>query len=478
MLETELLDLVHRIAKEKKFEDNRIELKAARDGIPKVYDTLSSFSNQDQGGIILFGIDENASYEPCGVKDLASLTKGIEAQCDDMRPPVRANLTSTTENGRSFLAAEIPSLPYFSRPCFYAGIGMQKGSYIRVGQADKKMTPYEIYAYESYRSGIRDDLEPVPDLEDSLMDQNALKLFLLKARMGKGAAVQGLSDDQILELMGVKSHGAYTKAACLCFCRYPQRYFPRLGVSCVATEANSLGNDAFEDKRFEDSAFFGGNIPAMLEDGISWMRKNLKVRTYISPETGVREDREEIPLSALREALLNALAHRDYGRMTSSLPVSVECYADRVEIKSPGHLYGGADLSELGETRLPNRNEALLGILEILGTMENRFSGVPTMRKSMDSYGLEEPEFVYERDDFCVVFRKQENHQKELDLKKRILSFCETPRSREELIAFTGMSRYYTMSVLVKSLVQEGKIELSDPGHPASRKQTYQTREG
>lgn len=477
MLEQKLLDLVHRIARDKKSEDNDIEFKAAKDGIPKVYDTLSSFSNQDQGGIILFGIDENHSYEPCGVKDLAALSKGIEAQCDEMRPIVRAKLTSATENGRSFLAAEIPPLPYASRPCFYAGIGMQKGSYIRVGQADKKMTPYEVYAYESYRDGVRDDLDPVPELEDSLMDQDALKMFLLKARMGKGASVQGLSDEQVLELMGVKSHGIYTKAACLCFCYYPQRFFPRLGVSCVATEADSLGNDAFEAKRFEDSAFVGGNIAAMLDDGTSWIRKNLKVRTFISPETGKREDREEIPINALREALLNALAHRDYGKMTSSLPISVECYGDRVEIKSPGHLYGDADLSELGETRLPNRNETLLGILEIMGTMENRFSGVPTMRKSMDSYGLEEPEFVYRHDDFCVVFRKKESHAKEMDLKQRILDYCETPRTRDELIAFTGMSRYYTMSVLVKSLIQDGKIELSDPDHPASRKQTYRTIE-
>ena len=72
MLENELINLVNSI-KEQKCENNYIEVKAAKEGCPKIFDTLSSFSNQEGGGKIIFGIDENDNYNVCGVYDAADL---------------------------------------------------------------------------------------------------------------------------------------------------------------------------------------------------------------------------------------------------------------------------------------------------------------------------------------------------------------------------------------------------------------------
>ena len=68
-----------------------IELKAANKGCPtRLYDTLSSFANQDEGGIIVFGLDENKNYAAVGVYDAQDLQKKVTEQCKQMSPMVRA----------------------------------------------------------------------------------------------------------------------------------------------------------------------------------------------------------------------------------------------------------------------------------------------------------------------------------------------------------------------------------------------------
>ena len=85
MLDNELMDMVKQIQLVRS-ESNKIEIKAANKGCPKVRDSLSSFSNQSGGGVIIFGVDENDGYEVCGVYDTADLMKKVEAQCKEMTP--------------------------------------------------------------------------------------------------------------------------------------------------------------------------------------------------------------------------------------------------------------------------------------------------------------------------------------------------------------------------------------------------------
>ena len=146
----------------RKTETQTIELKAATKGCPtRLYDTLSSFSNQDDGGIIVFGIDERDDYAVTGVYDSQDLQKRVTEQCKQMEPPVRALFTITELQGKVVVAAEIPGADLAVRPVFYKGVGRIKGSYIRVGESDELMSEYEIYSYEAFRKRIKDDLRPV-----------------------------------------------------------------------------------------------------------------------------------------------------------------------------------------------------------------------------------------------------------------------------------------------------------------------------
>lgn len=143
-----------------------------------MYDTLSSFSNQDSGGIIIFGIDEKKDYYLCGVYNIDDLIKKVTEQCRQMEPPIRALFTVIEINGKNIVSAEIPSIDYLQRPCYYKGLGKYKGSFIRVGESDEVMTEYEIYSYESYKKRIKDDIRTIDSFDIKLFDNNKYQTYI------------------------------------------------------------------------------------------------------------------------------------------------------------------------------------------------------------------------------------------------------------------------------------------------------------
>ena len=136
----ELKKIVLRI-KNMKTETQNIELKAATKGCPtRLFDTLSSFSNQDEGGVIIFGVDESDDYAIKGVYNPQDLQKKVTEQCKQMEPSVRALFTVCEINDKTIVSAEIPGVDISKRPVFYKGVGRIKGSYVRVGESDEPMS--------------------------------------------------------------------------------------------------------------------------------------------------------------------------------------------------------------------------------------------------------------------------------------------------------------------------------------------------
>ena len=116
MTKEELLEKLKNIQK-MKCETQMLELKAAAKGCPRrLYDTLSSFSNQDEGGILIFGVDEQNDYDECGVYDPQDLQKKINEQCLQMEPVVRPLLTVAEKDEKCFVSAEIPGIDLSDRP--------------------------------------------------------------------------------------------------------------------------------------------------------------------------------------------------------------------------------------------------------------------------------------------------------------------------------------------------------------------------
>ena len=477
MLSKDLLGLIQQIRKNKS-EDNRIEIKKAAGGCPKIYDTLSSFSNQSGGGIIVFGIDQDNEFDLCGVYDADDLQKNIVSMCKQMTPIVRPVCTVATIEDKVFFSAEIHEIDLFEKPCFYTGAGRLRGSYTRVGDSDEHMTEYEIYSYEAFRKKIQDEIRietraEIGDIKTAGFEYYLKNLQNIKPQQGN------LPVERVMKLQGFTNGEKPTLAGIMMFADYPQSFYPQLCITAVAVQGYEIGDLGDLSQRFDDNERIEGTIPQMLDGALSFIRRNIKIKTIIDPVTGKREDRPEYPMIALREIVLNALIHRDYSIHTDLSPITIRIFTDRIEVENPGGLYGRMTLDELGKTIADTRNPFIAKAMEIIGETENRFSGIPIIRRLMSEYGLPEPMFENRRGVFKVTLFNQIDDQKKIaekSLSLQILEFCSTWRTRAELKErFGHLTSSYLMSYFVNPLVSQGRVELRYPDKPRSKNQEYRT---
>lgn len=477
MTKEELIDVLNEIQRNR-CETRTLELKAAETGCPKrLYDTLSSFSNQDDGGIIVFGVDETRNYLECGVYDPQDIQKKINEQCLQMSPIVRPLLTVVEKENKFFVAAEIPAIDISERPCYYMGKGMVNGSYVRVGDSDEPMTEYEIYSYEAFRKKYQDDIRIVQRAAYSVLDQTLLETYLLKLKSEK-PNLSSLPDENIRELMSITADGKVTLSSLMLFSRYPQAFFPQLCITAVSVAGNEIGEIGESGERFIDNRRIEGNIPQMLDEALVFVRKNMKIKTVISPKTGKREDIPEYPLTAVREILLNALVHRDYSIHTEGMPIQIRMFQNRIEIQNPGGIYGRLRIDQLGKAQPDTRNPVIATALEVMGLTENRYSGIPTIRRVMKEYHLPDPVFTDERGSFMVTLynSKEEN----LDVYNNdLLRFLETPRTRREIADFLKVrTTGYAIQKYIDPLIKKGIVVYTIPEKPKSSDQRYVLKNG
>lgn len=476
MLESELIKLIEDIQL-KKTESNYIEVKSARNGCPKIFDTLSSFSNQQNGGTIVFGVDENDDYNVCGVYDAADLQKKIMEQSLQMEPVVRPLCTVAVVDGKTVVSAEIQEMDNFQKPCFYKGAGRLRGSYVRVADGDRLMTEYEVYSYEAFKQDIHDELRTNERAEMTDINTDEYQLYLLELKKNKPHLAK-LEEKEINRLQGFVVDNKPTVAALMLFSVYPQAYFPQLCITAVSVPGKEMSATGSVGERFIDNKRIEGSITQMLNDALIFVRKNMKVKTIIDSETGMRNDRTEYPVIAVRELVLNALIHRDYSIHTESAPITITMYSDRMEIENPGGLYGRMTLDSLGFVSADTRNPYIAGALEIMGETENRYSGIPTIRSAMKNAGLPQPVFVNNRGVFkAILYNEIVSEKGNSDLASRILDFCSVPRSRKELEEKfkDDITIAYLMSKHMKPLIAENKIALTKPESPKSKDQKYFT---
>ena len=470
----EKLELIQKI----KCETPTLEIKSAEKGCPKhLYDSLSSFSNQDDGGVIVFGVDEEQDFKEVGVYDPQDIQKKINEQCLQMEPVVRPLLTVAEKNGLFFVAAEIPGADITERPVFYQGRGRVKGSFVRVGDSDEPMTEYEVYSYEAYRKKYQDDIRVIERATFAALNQESILNYIELLKIGK-PKLAAIPDDEIYELMSIKRNGQIILSTVMNFCPYPQAYFPQLCIVATVVPGKEMGEIGEQGERFLDNQRIEGNIQEMLDGAMQFVNRNMHTKTIIDPNTGKREDRTDYPITALREAILNALVHRDYSVHTEGMPIQITMYEDRIEIRNPGGLYGRIKIDQLGKVQPDTRNPIIATELEVLKVTENRYSGIPTIRRAMHEYGLPQPEFLDERGSFIVkLYRCRESAlsiQNEISKSNDLILFCKIPRTRKEICEFLGLSSVtYAIQTHVMPLVKQGLIKLSIPDKPKSPKQLY-----
>ena len=470
----EKLELIQKM----KCETSTLEIKSAEQGCPqRLYDTLSSFSNQDDGGIIIFGVDEKHGYKEVGVYDPQDIQKKINEQCLQMEPVVRPLLTVLEKNNKFFVSAEIPSVDITDRPVFYQGKGRMKGSYTRVGDSDEPMTEYEVYSYEAYRKKYQDDIRTIDRVSFAALNQKLLEQYIELLKKGK-PRLAAIPDEEIYELMSIKRDDRITLSAVMNFCPYPQAYFPQLCIIATVVPGTEVGTIGDQGERFTDNQRIEGNISDMLDGAMQFVNRNMRTKTIINPHTGKREDRPDYPITAVREAVLNALVHRDYSIHTEGMPIQLIMYEDRMEIRNPGGIYGRIKIDQLGKVQPDTRNPVIASELEVLKVTENRYSGIPTIRRMMQEYDLQQPEFLDERGSFIVKLYKSVIEQKADEMEevdnRELIFFCKTPRTRKEICDYLGLNSVsYAIQTRVMPLVEKGIIKMSIPEKPKSPKQLF-----
>ncbi len=380
----------------------RFEVKKARGGMPRsLHETISAFANGD-GGTVILGVEEKASFAVVGLEDPEAIRDSFVALCRSMNPAVTPLVDIVAMNGKKVLYAVVPPVPRDRRPCHLARSAPWDASFIRMSDGDRKMSFYEVQLLLENRAPARHDAAIVPEATRADLDAERVRGFVSRAREQR-TVFAGRSDDEILRLLNVfretENGPRPTLAGLLAFGVYPQQYVPQLNATVVVFPTPDPARPGPRGERFLDNRSVDGSIPVIVRDVIGILKRHMKQRGIV---TGMfRVDEWEYPEEVLRETLVNALVHRDYSSSAQGAQVQVELYPDRLRIRNPGGLVGPVSVEELGLGTVPpsSRNPVLLKILadtplEPGRTIcENRGTGIARVRAALAEAGMEPPVF-------------------------------------------------------------------------------------
>jgi ATP-dependent DNA helicase RecG len=384
-----------------------VEVKAANGGTPKsLQRPLSAFANSAGGGVLLFGLDEETGFSIVGVGNPHRLQEDLtNLASTDMEPALRPKFEMDEFDGKTVVAAEIEEVPAAQKPCFFRPAGLPKGAFLRVGNTNRQMTEYEIFGYLSAREQPTHDEETiskatVKDLDDQLLDDylNKLRQTRPNARYLKGTKEEALTQLRILAQDGNTLRP--TLSGLLTFGIYPQGFFPQLRITFVQFYGTTETEHTPKGERYLDNRSFEGPISDMINEAERHIYASMRKAALI---TGMRrQDIPEYPPEALREALANAIAHRDYSPYVRGSYIQVRMFADRMEIQSPGGLFGNVTIDNLDQEQ-STRNTRLMRLMEDLHIVENRGNGIQAMLQAMRDANLEPPGFDDKRTSFWVT---------------------------------------------------------------------------
>jgi ATP-dependent DNA helicase RecG len=226
-------------------------------------------------------------------------------------------------------------------------------------------------------------------------------------RRRPGSSLIRVSDEELLVRVSaavqVRSRLQPTLVGMLFFGREPQRFYPAFTITLVHFAGTSTAPATPDDPLYLDNREFTGTIPAMIEGARAAIFEKLSKRAVV--KGFVRQDVPEYPEFAYREALLNAVGHRDYSLEGSF--TQVRLFADRLEIQSPGGLGGHLTVDNIVYEQF-TRNPHVVRLLEDLGYVEHRGLGVDHMIHAMADAGLEPPVFEDRGSSFWVILKAGE----------------------------------------------------------------------
>lgn len=245
---------------------------------------------------------------------------------------------------------------------------------------------------------------------------------------------------------------------------YPQIFELQLFISYLQYYGTTTTEEAPSGERFLDNRKFEGTIKEMTDGAVYYSMASMRKGSLIRGVT--RQDVPEYPEVALREAIVNAVAHRDYSHTVRGSHIQVRMFADRLEVESPGGLYGRVTIDKLQDGQ-STRNRLLMQLMEDVHLVENRGSGVDAMLDAMQKKGLPSPVFEDKRSSFLVKFYQMKPDSLVLsDAELKILAYIKEHGSirrseAQKLLKINDTKAGYLLQKMYKTglLRKEGRFK-------------------
>ena len=403
MNRTELLQLIANR------ENSRVELKRDDCHPDELATEISALLNLE-GGVILLGVEDDGA--------ISGLTRSRGDAEEWVMNIVRQNLQPAIipvwtcmemEVGKDVgvieLAADSPGKPYKARR------GRAWVTFIRAGSTSREATREEEGRLYQAARLVRYEIKPVPDTGLEALDMDRIENYyqdVLKRSLPARTDLENrrrllLNSDLLVE---AGAGAGASVAGLLLFGKNPNRRLPQAGVTAVAFPGLEKEYNTVDEERIR-----GPLTPRVSEDGdvvergvidrtVDFIKRNMGSVAYL--DGGRRIHKKSFPLDAVREAVVNAVAHRDYAREGTDIEVSL--YRDRFEVISPGRLPNGVTVEKMkeGVVRVA-RNELLKEILRDYRYIEHYGMGVRNrIINSMRRHNGTDPDLVEGDDRFTV----------------------------------------------------------------------------
>jgi len=353
-------------------EGNTLDFKRDLSSLQRVVKTIAAISNTANGTVVIGVADDKTVVglkEP--LKDEERLSRAV---ADSIEPLLLVNIQHASREDASVLVVDVPFSP---RPYYLSADGPKAGVYVREGSTNTQADPATIAELRRQAASQSFDLEAIPAVSSDDLDPTRLK-----------AAFSGALSSSKLRTLGIacqySGHHVATRAGVILFGTDEQRRDHARDARMRCAAFRGLDKSQFIDRAPE---FDDLTVLEALDALDLFLRRNL--RSGAAFGDGLRRQNiDEYHRGALRELLVNAIAHANYA--STGTPISVQLFADRLEIISPGRFPPGTTVQSFKEGMSKIRNRAIADVLHHLDIMETWGSGYSRIQLSF-AEGYPEP---------------------------------------------------------------------------------------
>lgn len=417
--------------------------------------TVVAFANT-AGGTILIGVEDRTRHIR-GVTDPLTLEERIaNLVSDSISPRLLPDLELLSYRDSHVLA--IRAYPSSTRPHYLRRAGLDSGTYVRVGSTNRRADAELVAEMHRYSRGETFDERAMPDLDPEAID--------FRAASESFAEVRKLTRRDLESLRLITSHqgrNVPTVGGVLLFGRDRLAHFPDAWI-----QAGRF--DGTDKSRILDSTNFEMPLVDALQAAVAFIEKHSVRGMEIGPVR--RTVRWNLPPTAVREALVNAVAHSDYSQRGAPLRLAI--FDDRLEVENPGLLPFGLTLEDLPRGVSKLRNRVIGRVLHELGMVEQWGSGAQRMIAACKESGLPAPTWEEIGVRLRVTIRTDQIAAVSVDPKDQTI--LELLESRDglgtgEIAAVVGLSSRATRTRLAR-LVERGLVREIGKG-PTDPKRRY-----